>query len=269
MRKIYIIMMLLGAHLSKAQVVTPKDSSTLKNDTAKEVYKPAIPVEIDTLSYAQEYKRGVWRTTWGVRGGVSQGKYKIGEAQVIRVSSSGTPLLVDGKVVRDNLVINEDFATGFTAGFFMRFVRGSFYIQPEVNYAQKAGKFDIIASNGNLFKRVDGSFSSLDVPVLLGLRFRKTRIFFGPTANFGLKLNKSMKEAIGLYSVENLDKSFFDKPKFNIQTGIGFEFGKFLIDFRYEKSLNSYTSIKLGPSNSPQTFELFPDAFHFSVGYIH
>ncbi len=258
MKKIYVLVLLL-VHLGAA---AQKKKPLAKSDSL------SAPVA-DTLSYAKEYKRDTWGSTWGLRGGLSMGKYKVSEGQVIRISESGTPLLIDGKVVRDNMVVNEELAVGFTGGVFARFVRGAFFIQPELNYTRKAGKFDLLAANGDLVKRVEGGFSALDVPLLLGLRMGKARLFFGPVASFAIKSDKKIQEGLKTYYTGDISGKFFEKPVINFQAGLGFQTGKFVADVRYEHGLNSFTTARLGPANSPFDFQWFASAFNFSIGYIH
>ncbi|MCP9770041.1 PorT family protein [Lacihabitans sp. LS3-19] len=251
---------------SLGQIILP-DSANMPIDTslkAKEVF-------FDTLSYSEEYRRDVWRFTYGVRGGVSRGKYIISENTIDRVGSNGLPIIgQDGKIVKNKFVNNATFNTGYSAGVFGRFIRGAFYIQPELIYSAKAGKFDILKTDGSLYKRVNGKFSSIDVPLLVGIRSNKARVFFGPTFNFAYKLNSEMKDALGEF-VDNqkLNHKFFNRPIMNFNVGLGFEFKAFFIDVRYEKGIKSYTLQTLGPSNSPKVFDMKADAFHIGIGFIH
>ncbi|HLO46077.1 MAG TPA: porin family protein [Leadbetterella sp.] len=260
----FVFLMFLGVSL-KAQVAKP-DTANMPIDTSLRVK----PVVFDTMSYSEEYKRDTWRFSWGVRGGLSRGKYEINENTIDQISQSGLPVLdQNGKIVKNQFVNNDLFATGYNAGVFTRFVRGSFYIQPELMYSSKAGKFDLLKTDGSLYKRVNGSFSSIDVPVLIGIRSNKSRVFFGPTVNFAYKLNDEMKDAlVEFVPKEKLNGKFFNRPIMNFTVGIGYEFGSFFFDVRYEKGIKSYSLQNIGPSNSPKLFNLMADAFHFSIGLI-
>lgn len=236
-----------------------------------EVYMKAKPIVIDTLSYSEEYRRDKWRSYMGVRGAISRGKYLIDEGLVDQVSSTGIPVLgPNGKVVKNNFTNNNTFSTGFSGAIFARFIRGSFYLQPEIVYSQKTGKIDLLNTDGSLYKRINGSFSSIDIPLLVGIRFRDARIFFGPTTNFAYKMNKELKTELGKFtSSQNLDHTFFDRPNLNFTMGLGFEFGVFFFDVRFEKGLNTYVDKTIGPVNSPKIFNLFADSLHFSIGFLN
>lgn len=263
MHKILLVLLMFSVCV-KAQIIKP-DTSNMPIDTSLKMK----PVVFDTMSYSEEYKRDTWRFSWGVRGGVSRGKYKINENTIDQVSASGLPVLENGKIVKNQFVNNDLYATGFNAGVFARFVRGSFYLQPELMYSSKAGKFDLLKTDGSLYKRVNGSISSVDVPVLIGIRSNKSRVFFGPTLNFAYKMNSEMKSALSEFvAKEKLNGKFFNRPIMNFTVGIGYEFGAFFFDVRYEKGIKSYSLQNIGPSNSPKLFNLMADAFHVSIGLI-
>ena len=273
MHRIFFFLFLFNSLLSYSQNLKTEypvsTADTLKPE--KEIYSKAIPVVFDTLSYAEEYKRDAWSLQYGIRGGVSRGKFKINEGIVDQVSATGLPVLdLNGKVVKNNFVNNEIYSTGFDAGMFLRFVRGSFFLQPEIIYSSKAGIFDIIKTDGSLSNRVKANINSIDIPVLIGIRFKNARVFFGPTTNFAFQMNKEMKEILALYTLkENLGSSFFNRPNLNFNVGLAFEFGAFFFETRYEKGINTYTNQNIGPSNSPQGFRIFADGIHFSIGIIN
>jgi hypothetical protein len=265
MYRFIFVFLLFQSAFGYAQVIKA-DTANLPIDTSLRVK----PIVFDTMSYSEEYKRDTWRFSWGVRGGVSRGKYIINENTVDQIGQSGLPVLdQNGKIVKNQFVNNDLFGTGFNAGVFARFVRGSFFIQPELIHSTKSGKFDLLKTDGSLYKRVNGSFSAVDVPILIGIRSNKTRVFFGPTVNFAYKLNDEMKNALlEFVPKEKLDGKFFNRPIMNFTVGIGYEFGSFFFDVRYEKGIKSYSLQDIGPSNSPKLFNLVADAFHISVGLI-
>jgi hypothetical protein len=273
MHKIFFSLFLFNGLISFGQVLK-SDSLVLPVDSLKpkeEMYEKAVPVVFDTLSYAEEYKRDVWRTQFGIRGGVSRGRFRINEGIVDQVSTSGLPVLdANGKVVKGRFVNNAVFSTGFDAALFFRFVRGSFFLQPELVYSSKAGIFDVLKADGSLSNRVNARINSIDVPVLIGIRFKNARVFFGPSTNFAFQMNKEMKSILSAYSSEeNLDADFFNRPNLNFNVGLAFEFKAFFFETRFEKGLNTYTNQNIGPANSPHGFRIFADGFHFSLGFIN
>lgn len=241
--------------------ITPKDSS----DNLE-----IIKLKYDTLSYAEEYRRDYWRYQSGLRFGISQGRFLINQNTIDRLSPSGSPVIdAQGKIVKNTLVNNETFNTGYNAGIFMRMVRGSFMFQPELTYALKSGIFDILNTDGSLNKRVKGSVSSIDIPALIGVRSKTSRVFLGPTFNFPFAMNSGMKSALKDFKNEELlNHKFFNRPIMNFNVGFGFEFNSFFFDVRFEKGIKSYSVQTLGPTSSPKIFDLMIDAFHFNIGYI-
>ncbi len=237
------------------------DSSKIKKKKSKKV------VEIDsTQSYAEEYKRDAVKFQFGLRGGVNFGSFNLKNVNnVFRVTSSGLPLF---PVVKDNFLNNTQAVLGYLGGVFIRMTRGSFYFQPEAVYAQKGGKFDILQSDGKLFKRVNASYTSIDVPFTFGIRFRQGRVFAGPLMSFPLKFNKELEETIQIYTATDFKKDLFTRPSFGINAGIGFEFKHIFVEGRYERGLSNAVDYELGPTSNPSKFQMLPSLFQITLGVI-
>ncbi len=122
--------------------------------------------------------------------------------------------------------------------------------------------------NGNLLNRVNAKFSTIDVPVLIGIRFRDARIFLGPVLSYAIKKNSQLSSGLKPYTNENLDKDFFKRPVVNTILGLGFEFKSFFFDLRYEAGISNYTETTLGPMNNPKTFSFTTDQFILSIGIL-
>lgn len=237
--------------------------------SADSLQMEAIPVKLeDNLSYAEEYRRDAFQFSWGIRGAISQSRINTPEASIVRISPSGTPLLTNGRIIRDDLVSNTGFVTGFNAAIFARLVRGSFYFQPEVVYAQKGGKFDFLNSDGNLVNRVEAQFNTIDFPFLLGIRFRQARVFAGPLASYALNMNDNFSNSLKPYTNDPLSSDFFKKPILNGVAGIGFEFGTFFLDARYESGFGRYVDRSIGPGSNSSAFFFTADQFMLSIGLI-
>jgi Outer membrane protein beta-barrel domain len=262
---------LLAQEIKPDTLVIPIDTLKIQVDTTGIVADSLKPeVKYDTLSYAEEYKRDYWRTFFGARFGLSQSKFRIDENFVDRQGLNGLPILDDnGNIVKNAFVNNPGANTGFNGGVFFRFVRGSFYLQPELIYSVKAGRFDILNRDLSLYKRVNGAIGSMDIPFLLGVRTKKSRVFFGPTANFAFRMNKNLKSALSEFlEAETLNSSFFNRPILNFQFGVGYELKGYFIDIRYEKGLKSYSVQSIGPASSPQSFNLQSDGIFISIGIL-
>lgn len=226
-------------------------------------------VEIDSNeSYIEEFIRDKFRFQWGLRGSIVRSQLDFTNIVPIRVNSNGSPALVNGRLVRDQLRSNPKFAQQYSGGVFGRVSRGSFFLQPELVYTQKGGVFDILGRDEQLINRVNASVNVIDVPLLLGIKFRKARIFFGPVTSFAFSIDESFREGLRPYATIPLDGSFLQRPTVNFMSGIGFEFDQFFFDFRYESGLSNYTDLNIGPSSNPSRFRFSSNLIMFSVGII-
>ncbi len=262
--RFFVIVICLFPFAGLAQEVI-SDSTTIDNDST--IYMEAIPLEIlDSISYAEEFRVNAVQFQWGVRGGLSKTRMTTSEGGLVRISPNGTPLLINNQIVRDQLVANSSFSTGFSAGLFARLVRGSFYLEPELIYSKKGGKFDILDKSENLINRVKAEFTAIDVPVLLGLRFRDARIFGGPVFSYAFQKNDTFTESLTPYSNNVLSDDIFKRPIINTIVGIGFEFNTFFFDLRYENGINNYMDTSVGPGSNPFNFKYTNSQFLLSVG---
>jgi hypothetical protein len=277
MKKLLLLLLTVASSTLFAQVGV--DTTTIKRDSIKvdtllaqketlikENTKKRKKAEVDTLSYAQEYKRDAVKFQFGLRGGINFGRFNITESNnAVRVTSTGLPQY---PVVRDNFLNNTQAVLGYLGGVFVRMTRGSFYFQPEVAYSKKGGKFDILQTNGTLFKRVNGAVTSIDIPLTLGIRFRQGRVFAGPMASSPMSFNKELEEAMRVYTANDFKKDLLQRPTFGVNAGIGFEFKHFFIEGRYEKCFANMIDYQIGPNNNPIQFQMTPSQFQLSIGLV-
>ncbi len=244
------------------------------NTEADSLIVPDMPVlvadtvEIDTLSYAEEFKANAIQFKIGLKAGVTKGQLNVADGNIVRISDNGTPLLVNNQLVRDVLVANNGYATGYSAGIFARLIRGSFYLEPEILYTNRVGKFDILDKESLLINRVEVEFTTIDVPVLLGMRFRDARLYGGPVFSYGLSKSKSLDDAIAPYSNDFGGNEIFKKPVLNTTFGLGFEFNRFYFDLRYESGGGKYIDKIIGPNSNPHQFSFTNDQFILSVALL-
>ncbi|MFY7911682.1 MAG: porin family protein [Emticicia sp.] len=272
MKKLLLVLLsaISGSLFAQEKVdTTLMKTDSVKVDTlinSKETSTKRKKIEEDTLSYAEEFKRDRIKFTFGLRGGISFGKYQVKEIKdVVRVSSSGLPQF---PIVRDNFLNNAQSTLGYLGGVFVRMTKGSFYFQPEAVYSQKGGKFDILQTNGTLFRRVSGTINAVDIPLLFGLRFRQARIFAGPVASFPMSFNQEIEDALKVYTIKDVKNELLVRPKFGINAGIGFEFKHFFVEGRYEGLFVNMLDYEIGPANNPVQFQMAPSQFQISIGLV-
>lgn len=272
------LFLLLGfdgfSQVVKQKKTTPKVDSVRSNEEFEQnsilLEEAMREAEVDTNeSYIQEFIRDKFRFQWGLRGSVSRSQLQVTNIMPIRVNANGSPALVNGKLVRDAFRSNARYKQLYSAGVFGRVSRGSFFMQPELTFTQKGGTYDVISRDEQLLKRVDATINVIDVPILLGIKVRKARVFFGPVTSFAFGLNEDFQKALRPYAAVPLDQSFLQRPVVNFMSGIGFEFDQFFFDFRYESGLSNYTDIDIGPASNPSRFRFSSNLVMFSVGILH
>lgn len=274
LRLLVLLSLVSGSVLAQVQkdtVVVPKDTVKItpfvinEEKPPKKRKKTAQPDT--TQNYTKEYNRNNVGFQWGIRGGASFNTFTTKEISAVRVTASGTPLLENGRIIKDQFLSNKEMVIGYLGGFFVRMTRGSFYLQPEAFYNRKGGKFDILQSDGKLFKRVNATYSVVDVPVLLGIRFRQGRIFAGPMFEFPVNFNDELESAVRTYTVKDFKKELFNRPAIGLSAGIGFEFNRFFIEGRFEVVGNSI-NYEIGPNNSPSKLQVSNRSLVLSLGFI-
>lgn len=226
-----------------------------------------IPVE-ELPDYAESYNDDVFRVTWGLRAAGALSKMNTSEGDIVRITANGTPQTNADGVLRDRLIANGDFVTMYQASVFVRVIKGSFYLQPELVYAKKGGKFDILDKNGVLQNRVEAQFNTVDLPILFGLRFRDARIFAGPLFSVALPATDSFNDVFRNYTNKDVRKDFFTNPTVNSIIGLGFEFQHIFFDLRYEAGITNYVDTKLGPISNPSNFYFRNNQILLSLGFI-
>ena len=275
-KKIFILLSFIStaslAQVKQDTVIIKKDSVKVTPFVISEDKTPKKRkknIEKETVpNYAEEYKRDNVKFQWGLRGGINFGSFNTKETSAVIVTSSGTPLLENNRIIKHQLLSNKEMVLGYLGGLFFRLNRGSFFFQPEAIYTKKGGKIDILQSDGKLYRRVNASYSAIDIPLLLGIRFRKGRVFAGPMFEFPINFNSELEDAVKIYSAKDFKKELFTRPSFGVSAGIGFEFTHFFIEGRYETALGNAVDYEIGPASNPSKLQIIPHALTLSIGII-
>lgn len=252
------------------------DTSAAKKDSLQKVSiektsakKRKAQKDTIDVSYAEEFRREQVGFTWGLRGGINLSQMALTNINPVRVQANGLPQLnSSGRVIRDEFLSNSQYSLGYVGGLFLRMTRGSFYFQPEALYSLKSGKFDILQSDGKLASRVETSVSTVDVPLLFGIRFRQGRVFAGPVGTFAFQTNQKLTDALKTYTTEDAKTGLLLRPILNIHAGLGFEFEHVLMDIRYEFGLSNYSDYQLGVTSSTASFAFRQNMLQLTVGLI-
>lgn len=252
------------------------DTSTAKKDSLQKVLieknntkKRKAQKDTIDVSYAEEFRREQVGFTWGLRGGINLSQMTLTNINPVRVQANGLPQLnSNGRVIRDEFLSNSQYSLGYVGGLFLRMTRGSFYFQPEALYSLKSGKFDILQSDGKSASRVETSVSTVDIPLLFGIRFRQGRVFAGPVGTFAFQTNQKLTDALKTYTTEDAKTGLLLRPILNIHAGLGFEFEHVLMDIRYEFGLSNYSDYQLGVTSSTASFAFRQNMLQLTVGLI-
>jgi len=136
--------------------------------------------------------------------------------------------------------VNSELANGFHAGIFSRVFIKNLYIQPELlyNMQKKDYQFSILdgAENLNVNKYV--TFSTVDIPLLLGyklldLKVVNLRAFAGPK----IRLNAGSQISYGNLTAGEVDrealKGEFKNANIGLEAGAGIDVFMFALDVRF------------------------------------
>lgn len=142
----------------------------------------------------------------------------------------------ESQSVGANLKQSLDTKTGYAAGLYLRVGTG-FFIQPELMFSAKGGNLNL--GSGTSAETVNIDYTSIDVPVLLGIKFGPIRLNAGPLASF--KVSNSISDDLKNYS-SNIAESF-KGASYGYQAGAGLDLGSLSLDLRYEGSLSDVSEV--------------------------
>jgi hypothetical protein len=133
--------------------------------------------------------------------------------------------------------VSESSVTGYQAGLFARFGT-SLYIQPELYLGSSGGKFDFKDNNNTVTTEGKVTFTSLNLPLLIGKGFGgdnlNFRIMAGPVFSYMIDKNQSFTDNVsGAYN----DFGHYKKSTLGYQAGAGIDVGHITADLRYEGGL--------------------------------
>lgn len=133
-------------------------------------------------------------------------------------------------------LFSSDSKTGYQLGLWGRIGIAGFHIQPEAYYASKKAGLEMI--EGSTTESAEATFTSLDVPILLGTKIGIGPIGFriqaGPVFSF---VQDGEIEPNTLFSFDD-----YKKNSTGIIGGVGIDISKLTVDLRYEHGLTNLSS---------------------------
>ncbi len=203
--------------------------------------------------------------TMGIKGGVNLSQLTMGDFLTTRYDAQGNPYLnYNGQEVKDNLQESFDSKTGWSGGIYMRFGSG-FYVQPELLVSTKGGSFDIQQNHNEtpVVRRIDYKFSSIDVPLLFGLKGGPFRVNAGPVASFRIGDNQNVREAIKYYTTTPHPMS---EAIFGYQVGAGLDIFGLSLDVRREGTFSNLNSFQINTGDNTTTVKQKLKSWQITLG---
>ncbi|MCY7350399.1 MAG: PorT family protein [Cytophagaceae bacterium] len=203
---------------------------------------------------------------FGVKGGLNLSQLKTGDFFTARLGDNGVPRFnYNGQVLKDNLRESYDSRTGLAGGVWMRFGR-TLYLQPEAVISSKGGAFEVYYNGQNVSNLVKVKLTTIDVPVLIGLKLGPLRVNAGPMASFVVNNNQTLGNALSQYTTGSIDDAF-QKAFYGYQLGGGLDIGSWSLDVRYEGSLSDVSSLNLQSVAGSTQFNQKNNLWQVTVGH--
>ncbi|WP_266366917.1 outer membrane beta-barrel protein [Tellurirhabdus rosea] len=188
----------------------------------------------------------------GLKVGANFSQLNTLEFSTPRLTADGLPVMSGGSIVYDFFQKNDSRTTGIVGGIYARFGR-KLYLQPEILFSAKGGKFNLVRQ-GLETQSVNVRFSTIDIPLLLGLRLGPLRLNAGPMASLRVTESGSLKETLRTYTSQSFRQTV-DKALWGYQAGIGLTISGMQLDLRHESDLNGLAGIiTKSPANDGSAF---------------
>jgi len=143
--------------------------------------------------------------------------------------------------------------TGYTGGIFARAGFLGFFVQPEIMYNQRVGKFERKDTN------FVNSLNYVDLNLMIGYSIAGVvRFNFGPS--YGLLVNASQFKQ--KYDDPSFAKEAFESAVLGFQIGGGIDLARICVDVRYDFNIGDMGKMYNGNNYSTNSNQL-----QFTVGY--
>ena len=186
----------------------------------------------------------------GIKGGVN----------LARLETDGLVTL-NGAVIKDQLQASLDTKQSYVGGIYARLGR-KIFIEPEVLVSTKGGSIYV----PGLSQTKQFTFTNIDVPVLLGFRWKIFHVMAGPVASYTLKTDTELNDLINRVTTKSgSTAAIAAKTSFSYQVGGGIDLLGFTLDVRYEGNLSQLT--KTLPIPTGITFSPKLNLYQVTLGY--
>ncbi len=169
---------------------------------------------------------------------------------------------MNGTVIKNQLMESLETKQSYVGGIYARLGK-KIFIEPEILVSTKGGSIYI----PGLSQTKQFTFTNIDVPVLLGFRWKIFHAMAGPVASYTLKTDTELNDLIILFTKKypGTIAELATKTSFSYQVGGGIDLLGFTLDVRYEGNLSQL--IKTLPIPAGITFSPKLNLYQVTLGY--
>jgi len=188
--------------------------------------------------------------SWGIKGGLGYSSLKIED-----LTNVGS-----GEDVYD--LTTGDGVMAYHIGIQTRIKIAMFFIQPELYFNDGGGSVESVSSGG-VSELLHLDMKSMDLPVLVGMKFGPLRINAGPVGTYEFSEGSIPLEVDGVIEDYTV---YTSGMTWGFQAGLGVNLSKLSVDARYEGALTAFgDSFSVGGTDF--VFDARPSQWIFSVGF--
>lgn len=176
----------------------------------------------------------------GIRAGINNG-----------TMSTKLPNIVEGPV-----------QNGLLVGAFGRVSLLGFFVQPEINYSSRKGRFEQVYVG-----QFTNTLNYIDINALFGYSLIGVlRVNAGPTL---MTLVSVSQDADASMKDNSYSQDYYESSAWGFQMGVGFDLGKLCIDLRYDTNLTNMgkKSVNSARFPNPADYSTGYGMYTFSLGY--
>lgn len=158
--------------------------------------------------------------------------------------------------VQDGLKLDFNNKASFQGGAFLRLKVKAFHFQIETLFTTHNAEIGLPSSLNAIDEDLKTKFSTIDVPLIVGLRLLNFKVA-------KLRVNAGVIPSFNVSSYGDLKKNSYKDVYYSGVAGISLDIPIFVVDVRYQWSLNDYYE---SPQISGNSYSLGSNMLTLSVG---
>ena len=185
--------------------------------------------------------------SYGIKGGIGFSNLQFSDVTGIE----------DGDDVYS--LVTGDAVAGYHIGLQTRIKLAMVFVQPELYFNTGGAIVEQVYEDGAT-ELLNIEFSSIDLPVLLGMKLGPVRLMLGPVGSYVISGENELTSLDPDYSMLSSSMTW------GWQAGIGVDLSRFTLDARYEGSLSTFGET-LSIGGKDYTLDARPNQFLISLGF--